>query len=126
MLALVFLLITIAGLLSALVALRPPRQPQPLVALTFLPSLVFSEWAPQVLVLHVVVIGALTPWALGHTLSTVGVAIAAVTALALVWLVARQVQAWRARPGLRGRHRPSPSGGRAWRSALATWMSCGT
>lgn len=111
MLALIFLLLTIAGLLSALVALRPPRQPQPLVALTFLPSLGFSEWAPQLLVLHVIVVGALTPWALGHTLSTAGLIVAAVTALALIWLVLRQVAAWRSRPGLDG---PAPTAAQRW------------
>lgn len=111
MLALLFLLVTIAGLLAALVALKAPRQPQPLVAATFFPSLLFSEWAPQILVLHLAVIGALTPWAWSHTLSRVGLAVATVTTLALVWLTLRQVQAWRARPGLDG---PRPTWLQRW------------
>ena len=79
--------------------------------MTFLPSLVFSEWAPQVFVLHVVVLAALTPWAVGHTLSRIGVAIATLTAVGLVWLVARQITAWRARPGLAG---PQPTWLQRW------------
>ena len=111
MLALLFLVVTAAGLVASLLGVRAPCQPQPLVAITFLPSLVFSEWSPQILVLHVVVIGALTPWALGHTLSQIGVAVAALTTLVLVWLTARQVNAWRARPGLDG---PQPTALQRW------------
>src|SRR4051812_27306320 len=98
--AIAFLVLAVLGLIATLLALHPPPRPAGLVLWTFLPSLFFGEWAVQLLVAHVVIVAAVAPWASERSAGRVGLGVAAATFVGLVVLAARQLQAWRTRPGL--------------------------
>src|SRR5689334_16876820 len=100
--AIAFLVLTILGLISTLCALHPPARPPALVLWAFLPSLLIGEWALQLLVGHVVFVGALTPWAIHRMAGRIGLCVAVATFVVLVILSFRHVRAWRRRPGLEG------------------------